>query len=29
MTAFTAVLSAIYPAIKALRFKPAEAIHKI
>ncbi len=29
MTAFTAVLSAIYPAIKALQFKPAEAIHKI
>jgi len=29
MTAFTAILSAIYPAIKALRFKPAEAIHKI
>ena len=29
MTAFTAVVSAIYPAIKALRFKPAEAIHKI
>jgi putative ABC transport system permease protein len=29
MTAFTAVLSAIYPAIKALKFKPAEAIHKI
>ena len=29
MTALTAILSAIYPAIKALRFKPAEAIHKI
>jgi putative ABC transport system permease protein len=29
MTAFTAIISAIYPAIKALRFKPAEAIHKI
>jgi len=29
MTALTAVLSAIYPAIKALKFKPAEAIHKI
>lgn len=29
MTALTAVLSAIYPAIKALRFKPAQAIHKI
>ena len=29
MTAFTAVLSAIYPAIKALKFKPAEAIYKI
>jgi|SRR6185503_15403405 len=29
MTALTAVLSAVYPAIKALRFKPAEAIHKI
>jgi len=29
MTALTAVLSAIYPAVKALRFKPAEAIHKI
>jgi len=29
MTAFTAILSAIYPAIKALKFKPAEAIHKI
>jgi putative ABC transport system permease protein len=29
MTALTAVLSAIYPALKALRFKPAEAIHKI
>jgi putative ABC transport system permease protein len=29
MTAFTAILSAIYPAIKALQFKPAEAIRKI
>ena len=29
MTAFTAILSAIYPAIKALQFKPAVAIHKI
>jgi len=29
MTALTAILSAIYPALKALRFKPAEAIHKI
>lgn len=29
MTALTAVLSAIYPAVKALRFKPAIAIHKI
>jgi len=29
MTAITAVLSAIYPAIKALQFKPAVAIHKI
>jgi putative ABC transport system permease protein len=29
MTALTAVLSAIYPALKALQFKPAEAIHKI
>ncbi len=29
MTAFTAILSGIYPAIKALQFKPAEAIHKI
>lgn len=29
MTALTAILSALYPAIKALRFKPAEAIHKI
>jgi len=29
MTTITAILAAIYPAIKALRFKPAEAIHKI
>jgi len=29
MTALTAILSAIYPAIKALQFKPAVAIHKI
>lgn len=29
MTAVTAVLSAIYPALKALQFKPATAIHKI
>jgi len=29
MTALTAILSAIYPAIKALKFKPAVAIHKI
>lgn len=29
MTIFTAVLSAIYPAIRALRLKPAEAIRKI
>ncbi|HXC05288.1 MAG TPA: FtsX-like permease family protein [Bacteroidia bacterium] len=29
MTAITAVLSAIYPAIKALQFKPAVAIHKL
>lgn len=29
MTTFTAILSAIYPAIKALQFKPAVAIHKI
>ncbi|HSY76425.1 MAG TPA: ABC transporter permease [Bacteroidia bacterium] len=29
MTAITAILSAIYPAIKALQFKPAVAIHKI
>ncbi len=29
MTALTAILSAIYPAIKALQFKPAEAIRKI
>ena len=29
MTALTAVLSSIYPAIKALKFKPAVAIHKI
>ena len=29
MTAITAVLSAIYPAYKALQFKPAVAIHKI
>lgn len=29
MTVFTAVLSAIYPAIRALRLKPAEAIRKI
>jgi putative ABC transport system permease protein len=29
MTTFTAILSAIYPALKALKFKPAVAIHKI
>jgi putative ABC transport system permease protein len=29
MTALTAILSALYPAIKALQFKPAVAIHKI
>ncbi len=29
MTAITAVVSAIYPAVKALQFKPAIAIHKI
>ena len=29
MTAITAILSAIYPAVKALQFKPAVAIHKI
>jgi ABC-type lipoprotein release transport system permease subunit len=29
MTATTAILSAIYPALKALKFKPAVAIHKI
>jgi ABC-type lipoprotein release transport system permease subunit len=29
MTAATAILSAIYPAIKALQFRPAVAIHKI
>jgi ABC-type antimicrobial peptide transport system permease subunit len=29
MTAITAFLSSIYPAIKALQFKPAEAIRKI
>jgi ABC-type lipoprotein release transport system permease subunit len=29
MTALTAILSAIYPAMKALQFKPAEAIRKI
>jgi len=29
MTMITAVLSAIYPAIKAIQFKPAVAIHKI
>ena len=29
MTALTAILSGIYPAIKALQFKPAEAIRKI
>jgi ABC-type antimicrobial peptide transport system permease subunit len=29
MTALTAILSAIYPAIKALQYKPAVAIHKI
>jgi ABC-type lipoprotein release transport system permease subunit len=29
MTALTAILSAIYPAIKALQFKPAIATHKI
>jgi len=29
MTAFTALLSAIYPALKALKFKPAVAIHKL
>lgn len=29
MTVFTAVLSAIYPAIRAVRLKPAEAIRKI
>ncbi|MFI5188509.1 MAG: ABC transporter permease, partial [Chitinophagales bacterium] len=29
MTALTAILSAIYPAVKALQFKPAVAIHKI
>ena len=29
MTALTALLSAIYPAIKALQCKPVEAIHKI
>jgi ABC-type lipoprotein release transport system permease subunit len=29
MTAVTAILSAIYPALKALKYKPAIAIHKI
>ncbi len=29
MTALSAILSAIYPALKALQFKPAVAIHKI
>lgn len=29
MTLFTAILSAIYPAIRALRLKPSEAIRKI
>jgi ABC-type lipoprotein release transport system permease subunit len=29
MTAVTAVLSSLYPAMKALQFKPAEAIRKI
>jgi ABC-type lipoprotein release transport system permease subunit len=29
MTALTAILSALYPAMKALKFKPAEAIRKI
>jgi ABC-type lipoprotein release transport system permease subunit len=29
MTVFTAILSAIYPAIRAVRLKPAEAIRKI
>lgn len=29
MTAITAILSAIYPAYKALQFKPAVAIHQI
>ncbi|MFI5151285.1 MAG: ABC transporter permease [Bacteroidia bacterium] len=29
MTFLTAVLSSIYPAVKALKFKPAVAIHKI
>lgn len=29
MTIFTAILSAIYPAIRALRLKPAEAIRKL
>lgn len=29
MTALTAILSGIYPAMKALKFKPAEAIRKI
>ncbi len=29
MTALTAILSGIYPAIKALQYKPAVAIHKI
>ncbi|MCC6684163.1 MAG: ABC transporter permease [Bacteroidia bacterium] len=29
MTIFTAILSAIYPAIRALKLKPAEAIRKI
>lgn len=29
MTSITAILSGIYPAIKALQFKPAEAIRKI
>ena len=29
LTAITAVLSSIYPAMKALQFRPATAIHKI
>ncbi|HXC05488.1 MAG TPA: FtsX-like permease family protein [Bacteroidia bacterium] len=29
MTGLTAILSAIYPALKALQFKPAVAIHKL